>query len=91
MGYEYADVVVARNSLMPLDRANPAAGTFVKYTVCKRDSNAPYVIDYQALNELEGTSVEKDGWGGRPTIGGSPQGRSSNLTFEQVASCIRKL
>ena len=87
IGYEYADVIVARNPTMLLDRANPAAGTYTKYTICKRDEHVQCVFDYGALNALEG--AEGGHWGGRSTIGGSPQGFSSTLTFEQVAACLK--
>jgi hypothetical protein len=83
VGYSHADVVVAVNPTMLKDFKDPSKGTYLKYTVCKRDDHVPYLIDFQALNALE------NGWGGRPTIGGSPQGTDSCLTLEQVLSCIK--
>ena len=87
IGYEYADVIIARNPAMLLDRANPAAGTYTKYTICKRNEHVRRVLDYDALNAIEG--AEGGRWDGRTTIGGSPQGFSSTLTFEQVAACLK--
>ena len=87
IGYEYANIVVARNPEMPLDRGNPDAGVYTKYTICKRDEHVPCLLDYAALNAIEG--AEGGRWDGRTTIGGSPQGFSSTLTFKQVAACLK--
>ena len=87
IGYEYANIVVARNPEMPLDRGNPDAGVYTKYTICKRDEHVPCLLDYDALNAIEGAAGGR--WDGRTTIGGSPQGFSTTLTFKQVASCLK--
>jgi hypothetical protein len=39
----------------------------------------------QELSQLE------QGWGGSPTIIGSPQGKSSTLSREQIFEIVRKL
>lgn len=70
---------------MKKDFKNPEAGTYRKFTVCKRDENVQAVIDFDQLNELE---KAEGTWGGRSTVGGSPQGVDSTLTVEQVAGCI---
>ena len=84
IGYEKGDVVIALNPEMPKDFKNPEAGTYRKFTVCKRDDHVPIKINFDKLNQLE------SGWGGRPTIGGSPQGEDSKLTVDQVASCLER-
>ena len=86
IGYQHGDVVVCLNNNMPVDFKNPEGDTYRKFTVCKRDSHVKPVIDFDALNTLEGANGK---WGGRPTIGGSPQGEDSTLTIEQVLSCIK--
>jgi hypothetical protein len=70
IGYSKAPVVVAFNPEFP-DRN---LGQVAKFTICQY---APGYVDlkevFSRLNDLE------PGWGGSPTIGGSPQGVSSTL------------
>lgn len=85
IGYEHGDILICLNEKMLKDFKNPDAGTYRKYTVCKRNENVQAVIDYNRLNELE----QADGtWAGRSIIGGSPQGVDSTLAVEQVLRCI---
>lgn len=82
LGYMFAPVVVATNPSFSFGGGEP----HVKHTVCVFEAGK--YVDLKAalteLNELEA------GWGGSPTIGGSPQGVSSKLTTEQVAAVIAK-
>ena len=41
LGYELAPIVIARNPVMPVDFKDATKGTYVKYTICRYDSNAP--------------------------------------------------
>lgn len=86
LGYEYGDIVLAFNPKMPKDFKDPSKGSYKKWTICKRDEHVKAVIDYNKLNELEGKDSK---WGGRTTIGGSPQGVDSDLTLDQVLNCIK--
>lgn len=83
IGYEYGDIVICFNPEMKNDFRDPSKGTYRKFTICKRDENVKMVIDYDTLNNLE------PGWGGRTTIGGSPQGKDSILSKEEVLSCLK--
>lgn len=79
VGYMLAPVVVARNPAFPVRDADPV----VKFTIAQFE---PGYVDLAAafaqLNELE------EGWGGSPTIGGSPQGVSSTLPIGQVVKVV---
>lgn len=80
LGYCLVPVVVALNPAFRVQGGEPHR----KFTVCQY--KAGYVDLRQALlrlNELE------PGWGGSPTIIGSPQGVGSKLTTEQVVNEIR--
>lgn len=81
VGYSLAPVVVALNPEFRLRGGEPHK----KFTICQF---AGGYVDLKAvlaeLNELEA------GWGGSPTIGGSPQGVSSALTIEQVVEVLSK-
>ena len=85
IGYKYGDVLICINDKFPKDFKDLSKGTYRKITLCKRDEYVPYNINFSKLNELE------SGWGGRPTIGGSPQGVDSKLTIDQILSCIDKV
>ena len=85
IGYKYGDVLICINNTFPKDFKDLSKGTYRKITLCKRDDYVPYNINFSKLNSLE------NGWGGRPTIGGSPQGVDSTLTIEQILSCIEKI
>lgn len=41
LGYELAPVVIAKNSVMPADFKDSTKGTYIKYTICRYDSNVP--------------------------------------------------
>lgn len=86
LGYQEADILVCFNPEMPVNFKAPEKGTYKKFTVCKRDSHVPcdLVASLQELQALE------EGWGGRDTIFGSPQGVSSQLTPEQVIEVVQK-
>lgn len=81
IGYCLAPVVVALNPTFSF-QGSPA---HAKFTICQF---TPGYVDLKAvLAEL--TELEA-GWGGSPTIGGSPQGVSSTLTIEQVVEAVAK-
>lgn len=84
LGYELAPVVLAKNPIMPVDFKDPSKGTYVKYTICRYDSNVPCDIEsiMKSLQTLE------SGWGGRGDIIGSPQGVSSVLSTEKVMEIV---
>lgn len=81
IGYALAPVVVAFNPSFKLGAGEPHR----KFTVAQY---GPDYVDISAalaeLNKLEA------GWGGSPTIIGSPQGVSSQLTVDQVVAVVAK-
>lgn len=81
VGYSLAPVVIAYN---PEFKQGPGEA-YKKYTICQFEDK---FIDLKAvreeLNELE------PGWGGSPTIIGSPQGVSSQLKIEDIAVIVEK-
>ena len=81
IGYCLAPVVVALNPKFQFQGSEPHA----KFTICQ--FTAGYVDLKAALAELAGMEA---GWGGSPTIGGSPQGVSSTLTINQVVEVVAK-
>ena len=81
VGYAHAPVVVARNPAFRVGGGEPHA----KYTVCAY--SAEHADIKSALAEL---AALEPGWGGSPTIGGSPQGVSSALTTEQVVEVVAR-
>jgi hypothetical protein len=74
-------VVIALNPEFRFGQGDPHA----KFTICQF---TPGFVDLKGalveLNELE------KGWGGSPTIGGSPQGVTSELTMDQVVKVVQK-
>ena len=81
VGYAHAPVVIALNPAFRLGAGEPHR----KFTVC---AYAPRHADIRsALAELAQLEA---GWGGSPTIGGSPQGVSSTLTVEQVVEVVAR-
>ncbi|MFZ3073565.1 MAG: hypothetical protein WA093_00310 [Minisyncoccales bacterium] len=81
VGYSVAPVVVALN---PSFKQGPG-DAYRKFTVCAFE---PKFADIRgALAELAKLEA---GWGGSPTIGGSPQGVSSALTIDQVVEIVEK-
>lgn len=92
LGYEHSPVVIAMNPAMPVlarqedGSMKPTGETYVKYTICRYSDQVQGHFD-RMLEELQ--SLEK-GWGGRGSIFGSPQNRSSTLTEDQVTSIVLK-
>lgn len=81
IGYTQAPVVVALNPMFKQGPGEP----YKKYTIAQYENGH---IDLIAVkNEL---AALETGWGGSPTIIGSPQGVSSNLTAEQVIEVVSK-
>lgn len=81
VGYSLAPVVIARNPAFKLGGGE----AHVKFTVCAFE---PKFADIKsALVEL---ATMEAGWGGSPTIGGSPQDVSSTLTIDQVVGVVAK-
>ena len=85
LGYELAPVVVAKNPVMPVDFKDPSKGTYVKYTICRYDSNVACDIA-RILKQLQ---QKEAGWGGRGDIIGSSQGVSSALDSETVLEMVQ--
>lgn len=81
VGYALAPVVVALN---PAFRQGPGE-PYRKFTVCAFE--ARFADIKSALAEL---ATLEPGWGGSPTIGGSPQGVSSKLTIDQVVEVVSR-
>lgn len=81
VGYSLAPVVIARNPAFKMGGGE----AHVKFTVCAFE---PKFADIKsALAEL---ATLEAGWGGSPTIGGSPQGVSSTLTLDQVIEVVSR-
>jgi hypothetical protein len=79
IGYHYAPVVVAVNPKFRLGDGDEHR----KFTICQYSVGHVDLQGVQAaLDELE------PGWGGSPTIVGSPQGVSSMLSVEKVAQLV---
>lgn len=81
VGYSLAPVVVALN---PNFRQGPSE-PYKKFTICQFAGGFANIKS--ALAEL---ATLEAGWGGSPTIGGSPQGVSSALTIDQVVAVVEK-
>lgn len=81
VGYSIAPVVVAVNPEFKMGGGEP----YLKYTICAYEQkNADIKAALVELNELE------EGWGGSPTIGGSPQGVSSKLDLDKVVNIVSR-
>ena len=81
VGYSLAPVVVALNPSFKQGPSEP----YKKFTVCQFAGG--FADIKSALAEL---ATLEAGWGGSPTIGGSPQGVSSTLTIDQVVEVVAK-
>ena len=79
IGYCLAPVVVALNPEFRFGDGEPHR----KFTICQ--FNTGYMDLKTVLAEL---SEMEPGWGGSPTIGGSPQGVNSTLTIDQVVEVV---
>ena len=82
VGYALAPVVVARNPAFRVGGGEP----HTKFTVCVFEAGK-FADIKSVLAEL---ATIEPGWGGSPTIGGSPQGVSSLLTTEQVVEVVAR-
>jgi hypothetical protein len=79
IGYCLAPVVVALNPALRFQGGEPHR----KFTVCQ------FKTGYVNLQELkEALAQLEPGWGGSPTIIGSPQGVSSTLSVDQVVKVV---
>jgi hypothetical protein len=81
VGYSLAPVVVALNPSFRFQGGDPHR----KFTICQF---AGGFADLKAAT-TELAALEQ-GWGGSPTIAGSPQGVNSELTIEQVIEVVAK-
>ncbi len=81
VGYHLVPVVVALNPEFRFQGGEPHR----KFTVCQ--FSAGYVDLRKALQEL---NQLEEGWGGSPTIGGSPQGVSSRLSTDKVVEVVAR-
>lgn len=81
VGYSLSPVVVALNPSFKQGPSEP----YKKFTICAFE--AKFADIKSALAEL---ATLEAGWGGSPTIGGSPQGVSSVLTIDQVVEVVAK-
>lgn len=81
VGYSLAPVVVAFNPSFKSGLGEP----YRKFTVCVFE--AKFADIKSALAEL---ATLESGWGGSPTIGGSPQGTGSFLTTDQVVEVVAR-
>jgi len=81
VGYCIAPVVVALNPEFRFQGGEPIR----KFTVCQFE--AGYVDLKSVFAEL---SELEPGWGGSPTIGGSPQGVNSRLAINQVVEVVER-
>ncbi len=80
VGYCLAPVVVAKNPEFSFQGGEP----HVKFTICQFQ---------MGLADLKSAAAElsklESGWGGSPTIIGSPQGINSNLSLETVKEVVK--
>ncbi|MDO8183931.1 MAG: hypothetical protein Q7T49_03040 [bacterium] len=81
VGYSLAPVVVAVNPAFKQGPSEP----YKKFTICQFAGG--FADIKSALVEL---ATLETGWGGSPTIGGSPQGVNSTLTVEQVVEVVAR-
>lgn len=80
VGYALAPVVIALNPVFRFGSGDPHR----KFTVCQ------FTPDFMNLRgAFDELSQLEPGWGGSPTIGGSPQGVNSTLSVEQVTRIVR--
>ncbi|MFH1207484.1 MAG: hypothetical protein V1668_02655 [Patescibacteria group bacterium] len=81
LGYTQAPMVIALNPGFRIGGGEPHA----KFTVCQFKTG--YVDLGAAASEL---NIREAGWGGSPTIIGSPQGVGSTLTLEEVIEVVTR-
>lgn len=81
IGYCLAPVVVAMNPTFSF-QGSPA---HAKFTICQ------FTPGFMDLTEVKAElAALEPGWGGSPTIIGSPQGVSSTLTIDQVVEVVAR-
>lgn len=81
MGYCLAPTVIATNPKFSFNGSKP----IVKHTICQHElGHVDLVSVLKELNEIE------SGWGGSPTIIGSPQGKSSEVSVEKLSEIVGK-
>lgn len=81
IGYSQAPVVVALNPRFRFQGGEPHH----KFTVCQFESG------YVDLKKVAADLSEREaGWGGTPTIIGSPQGQGSVLSIEEVVDVVKR-
>ena len=81
IGYSLAPIVIAKNPKFSFNGSEP----IVKYTICQyKDGYVNLKAVFSELSEIE------TGWGGSPTIGGSPQGISSQLKINDIFEVVKK-
>lgn len=93
IGYQHANVVLAYNPQMPVNFGDPSQGTYRKFTICRYNQYVPVdmkgiLLELNALEEAR--SSDRLTWGGQANIIGSPQGRDSTLSIEEVIKIISK-
>jgi hypothetical protein len=82
IGYRLAPVVVAVNPEFRFQGSEPHR----KITVCQfREGH----LDLKEV--LDKLAAKEPGWGGSPTIGGSPQGVSSSLDIEEIVKAVESV
>jgi len=81
LGYCVAPVVIAENPRFRLGNGPEHR----KITICAWDSS--HCDIRAALVEL---SAIEPGWGGSPTIGGSPQGVSTTIPIERIVEVVSR-
>jgi hypothetical protein len=80
IGYTQAPIVIALNPAFPSQE-----GDYTRYTICQ------YALGYCDMKAiLAELNTLESGWGGSPTIGGSPQGQSSTLSIDDVVVVVKK-
>ncbi len=82
VGYCLAPVVVALNPRFQIAGGEPHR----KFTICTFEA----VRWCNLLVVIAELAVLEAGWGGTPTIGGSPQGVSSRLTIDEVIAVVEQ-
>ncbi len=81
VGYALAPVVIAANPNFSIQ----GGPKHLKYTICQFDGS---FVDLKAC-VAELTTLEA-GWGGSPTIIGSPQGISSEISIDELVAIVEK-
>ncbi len=88
-GYCRAPVVVALNDRFSVGGSAPHA----KATICQYGGGG-YVDLAQVFTDLNvrefGEPRPKNGWGGSPTVGGSPQGVSTTISLDEIVAVVEK-